>query len=1038
MKKALFFLLTALFAVGFIAKAQTSTCPITIELYETGSEGWEANRLCVEYVNADNETVTEQFYVVSGQTSSSVIDVADGTTINMYLTGSGSTTFKKRSFKLLYNNGIVLYTSPILKDGYSDVIENFDCSAAEREYRIITLLSNYTDAGVLRCGGEETNPTNVNNFTNVILSATANSGYVFENWTINGIVQSTSSSYDLYADGDYTLTANFIPVDGLYVGDYGNNISDVLPSNTNVEYTISQQIYTADELEPGVITGMKLFNAQEGRTTRSFAIYVQTTSKNTYEATDDWIALDDAIMVYDDDVDMSYAHWYNIPFDESIVLGGNENLCITVFDYTEDIAEDDEQYNCRVYNTTPYNQALIKTGEELDIDDIESYDGELMSQKNQIVLDYSDYFVTVTANNDTYGSVNGGGEYASGESCTVIATANPGYDFVNWTVNGVAMSTDDHYTFTVNRSVNVVANFEVHEITNHWVCEDSNLFPDFVSMVAVVNIDGEAQNNTMLEVGAFNGDIVRGSGFVAQYGSRYRVFISLYGNVGHDITFKLYDHSLSMERDDLRCEEVFHIESLPSSEGTMANPHVLEFDSRYDITATVNPEGVGTVTGTGSYFLNEQVTLTATSIVGNYVFRNWELNGDVVSTANPYTFPVTGDMAFVANFDYQETTTIPSGYSWWSTAVETNANSLTMLENGLTDKGVEIRAQNGRFVQYEEGEWYGTLTSINNESSYTIRTNDSCNVVMTGQKAEPASHPITINKSVNSQDAYTWIGYPVSGQQSVTTAFATFTPVDDEQVWRKDGAIAYYYDNEWYINNPSMNNTFMTTGLGYKYLSKDNQDRTLTYSTPSRGDDNGNEVMVNYYWNTNYYAYPENMSLITTVSVEDVEQRDENLELGAFVNGESRGQTKLMYVNGRYYAMLMITGNEGDKVEFGLVDAANNRISLDCLNEITFGSNTSIGSFDKPFEVAFEEMVDINRSNLNLYPNPVDRNMSFTLNVPVDETIKDVVISNALGEVVRNNTSTMRIEEGLHVAGMYMVKVICNSGNVYNGKLIVK
>ena len=41
------------------------------------------------------------------------------------------------------------------------------------------------------------------------------------------------------------------------------------------------------------------------------------------------------------------------------------------------------------------------------------------------------------------------GTFNSGASCTVTATLNTGYYFVNWTENGSAVSADPSYTFTV-------------------------------------------------------------------------------------------------------------------------------------------------------------------------------------------------------------------------------------------------------------------------------------------------------------------------------------------------------------------------------------------------------------------------------------------------------------------------------------------------------------------------------------------------------------------------------------------------------------
>ncbi len=49
--------------------------------------------------------------------------------------------------------------------------------------------------------------------------------------------------------------------------------------------------------------------------------------------------------------------------------------------------------------------------------------------------------VTVTASPNAAGSVSGGGTFAAGSLQTVTATANSGYTFLDWTVNGSAVST---------------------------------------------------------------------------------------------------------------------------------------------------------------------------------------------------------------------------------------------------------------------------------------------------------------------------------------------------------------------------------------------------------------------------------------------------------------------------------------------------------------------------------------------------------------------------------------------------------------------
>ena len=69
------------------------------------------------------------------------------------------------------------------------------------------------------------------------------------------------------------------------------------------------------------------------------------------------------------------------------------------------------------------------------------------------------YTISVSANPSSGGTVSGGGTYNYGQSCTVLATANSGYTFTNWTENGNVVSTNTNYNFTVNGNRSLVANF---------------------------------------------------------------------------------------------------------------------------------------------------------------------------------------------------------------------------------------------------------------------------------------------------------------------------------------------------------------------------------------------------------------------------------------------------------------------------------------------------------------------------------------------------------------------------------------------------
>ena len=67
--------------------------------------------------------------------------------------------------------------------------------------------------------------------------------------------------------------------------------------------------------------------------------------------------------------------------------------------------------------------------------------------------------IVVIANPENGGRVEGGGTYFL-PICTVKATANEGYNFVNWTENGEEVSTEAEYSFSTWHDRTLVANFE--------------------------------------------------------------------------------------------------------------------------------------------------------------------------------------------------------------------------------------------------------------------------------------------------------------------------------------------------------------------------------------------------------------------------------------------------------------------------------------------------------------------------------------------------------------------------------------------------
>lgn len=78
------------------------------------------------------------------------------------------------------------------------------------------------------------------------------------------------------------------------------------------------------------------------------------------------------------------------------------------------------------------------------------------------------YAINAVPNREDGGTISGCGIYPANSSCTLVATPADRFVFSNWTSNGVVVSTNPTYSFTVTENANLVANFirvDVNEIS---------------------------------------------------------------------------------------------------------------------------------------------------------------------------------------------------------------------------------------------------------------------------------------------------------------------------------------------------------------------------------------------------------------------------------------------------------------------------------------------------------------------------------------------------------------------------------------------
>ena len=647
-----------------------------------------------------------------------------------------------------------------------------------------------------------------------------------------------------------------------------------------------------------------------------------------------------------------------------------------------------------------------------------------------LVANFADSQITINVSADPIegGIVNGGGEFDFGAPVTLTAVANSNYVFVNWTENGDEVSTNSTYSFTATVDRNLVAHFA--EFTNYWIPEGDD-FEDNMTLTCVLQLDGVEQATTMLELGAFCGTQCRGSQRATYFAptNRYIIQMTIFGENNDVISFRLYDHQQNQE---LLLTPPAPITFTTNGYGSLFNPYVINFTSTVTISAETNPVGAGTITGTGEYVVGAEATLIANANDG-YQFVNWTLNGVVVSTSASYQFTVTEAANFVANFRYVHTQALNNGWNWWSTYIELNNNDgLTQLENSIGSAGIIIKSRTNGYVeayQYNgETNWYGTLSSINNEQMYKIRTNATCNATVAGALAMPSSHPINIKNGWN------WIGFPCNQNVNVDVAMSGFTPENNDILKGRNGFTTYYSDENYSMWYGTLNT--LEVGKGYMYRSNSATQKTLVFQT-GRGEANvENITSENNYFQPAGDDFADNMTITAVLELDGEELRSEDYELAAFVGDDCRGSVRLMYVEpvDRYIAFLTVFGEPSETLYFRLTDGTQTELSMD---DVAFVADGMAGTLSEPMTLRFG-MTQVNENelpNVMVYPNPSQGMFNIQ-----GQGIRKVEVFNAFGQVVvseETSNDNVQIDLSRYANGYYMLRVITDNG-IQNSQLIKK
>ena len=772
-----------------------NACMVIFDLVDSYGDGWNGNMLTVSF---DDGTPSQDLTISSGNSATYPIEIGNGVHITLTWT-TGSYAYEC-SFTVSYEGDLTIYQSSGTPS--AGVLHEFDCNcAAAAQTFTVNVSSSNTDHGIVSGGGE------FGYSQSCTVTAMPAEGYMFSNWTMNDEIVSSSTSYTFLVYSDMDLVANFS--EGLMIGDGGETTNENLPSHSYYNYSLSQQIYTSAELGgEGIITEIAFFNGGDAKT-RKYDFYMKSTTKSSFSGSKDWIAVSASDKVFSGTVNMVANDWTTITFTTPFAYDGSSNVVLVADDNTGPY---NQGMACRIFSAP--SQALYIHSDNTNYNpyNMLSYNGTVLSEKNQILItkvtpSSEPVNITVGVSPEQAGIVNGGGEYVFGDNCTVTATPNQGYFFTGWTENGVVVSGDLSFSFTVATERNLVATFiqaiEIGESTSNNEYLPSYTYYNYGLTQQIYTADEIGSAGTINCIGFYN----EGSTQVRSY--------DFYLVATTKSTFSSTSDWITVTDAD----KVFS-DSVSMAAGAWT---IINFTTPFEYDGTSNLVLVAD-DNTGNY--ERGMACSVFNANGNQALYAYNDNtnydplspssntaNSVVSVKNHILLGLVAGESQV-----QETVSLPIGWSWWSTYLDI---TLEDRETALGANGISITSQNGSVTYLSGYGWDGDFNTLDLSKMYKIEVAEGCEILLNGNAVNPTNYTVTIKPGAN------WIGFPVSHSMSLNEAFSNFTPSAGDVVKSKNNGYATYLGNNW-IGSLNM----LESGEGYLYNSKATVTKTFCY--PSR------------------------------------------------------------------------------------------------------------------------------------------------------------------------------------------------------------
>ena len=643
----------------------------------------------------------------------------------------------------------------------------------------LTLNGNPTAGGTI--SGTSAGKKNCN--TTVSVTATANTGYTFVNWTADdGVEVSKNAAYSFQIRKDITLTANF-------------------QSTTSTNYTLT--LTTNPTTGAGTVTGGGIYASGtkvpiEAASATCYKFVNWTNANGTVTHT---YKQKDTITITKNDTLRANFERITYTVDVNSGTGGNatktpNTATVNCGDSVIFTAIPNSCY--KFVNWTNANGTVTSNTNPLKI---------AINANTTLTANFvkDSFNLTLNRNPIAGGTISGtsAGKKDCNSNISVTATPNTGYTFVNWTADGIEVSTNAAYTFQITKDITLTANFQSTALPTYTLTLTTNPTTGagtvtgggtYTSGTKVVieaipatcykfvnwtNANGRATHTYKQKdtITITKNDTLRANFGRITYtvgvnagtgGSAAKTPNTATVNCGDSVTFTATPNSCYKFVNWTNANGTVISNTNPLKIAINDNTNLVANFVRDSFNLTVNANTGGTVSpsGTSKQDCNSYVTIIATANTG-YSFVNWIANGVEVSTNAAYTFQITKDITLAANF---QPIALPTYTLTLTTNPTTDAGTVT--GEGIYDSGTKVPIEAIPATCYKFVNWTnanGTVThTYKQKDTITITKNDTLRAnferityavnVISGKGGSAAKTPNTA--TINCGDNVTFTATP--------------------------------------------------------------------------------------------------------------------------------------------------------------------------------------------------------------------------------------------------------------------------------------